>query len=208
MARASGMDLVEVAPNATPPVCRIVNYGKYRYEQAKKEKESRKHQHAGRVKEIQLTASIHPHDLQVKLGHAADFLCEDMKVKVSLRFRGREMAHQEIGREVVARFLTELTPYGVAAEHPRLIGRGLNVIITPLPRNRRAKNPRTPTESAGLSEATPDEEPQPRQAPPPNRPSDGALPRGSSIEAGVASDGFVNNPFAQLDEQAQDRQTA
>src|SRR5213076_394474 len=97
LARAQGVDLVEIAPNATPPVCRLVDFGKFRYEQSKKEKESKKHQHANRVKEIQLSANIDPHDFATKLTHAIDFLCEEMKVKVTLRFRGREMAHQEFG---------------------------------------------------------------------------------------------------------------
>ena len=93
LARAKGVDLVEIAPNAVPPVCRLVDFGKFRYEQSKKDKESRKHQHANKVKEIQLSPKIDPHDLGVKLTHAIDFLCEDMKVKVVLKFRGREMAH-------------------------------------------------------------------------------------------------------------------
>ena len=80
LARANGVDLVEIAPNATPPVCRLVDYGKFRYEQAKREKESRKHQHANKVKEVQLSPKIDPHDLGVKLEHAIGFLCEDMKV--------------------------------------------------------------------------------------------------------------------------------
>ncbi|MGH7967133.1 MAG: translation initiation factor IF-3, partial [Limisphaerales bacterium] len=91
MARSQGVDLVEIAPNANPPVCRVVDYGKYRYEQAKRDKESKKHQHANKVKEVQLSPKIDPHDLGVKVGHAIDFLCEDMKVKVTLKFRGREM---------------------------------------------------------------------------------------------------------------------
>ena len=90
-ARARGVDLVEVAPNANPPVCRLVDFGKYKYEQEKRNKENRKHQHANKVKEIQLSVKIDPHDFQTKLGHAIDFLCEEMKVKASLRFRGREM---------------------------------------------------------------------------------------------------------------------
>src|SRR5688572_31370336 len=97
MARQRGVDLVEIAAAATPPVCRLVDYGKFRYEQAKKEKESKKHQHANKVKEVQLSANIDPHDFSVKLSHAIEFLCEEMKVKVTLRFRGREMAHQEFG---------------------------------------------------------------------------------------------------------------
>jgi len=142
MARTHGVDLVEVAPNAKPPVCRLVDFGKFRYEQSKKEKESKKHQHANRVKEIQLRPTIDPHDLSVKLSHAIDFLCEEMKVKVTLRFRGREMVHKEVGFQVVERFLAEIAPFGHPDSPPKLVGRGLNVMMSPLPRNKRAKNPR------------------------------------------------------------------
>lgn len=141
MARANGVDLVEVAPNATPPVCRLVDFGKYRYEQAKREKESKKHQHANKVKEVQLSPKIDPHDLGVKVGHAIDFLCEDMKVKITLKFRGREMAHTEYGFQVVQKFLSDIAPYGHPDAQPKLIGRGINVMISPLPRNKRAKHP-------------------------------------------------------------------
>ena len=112
LARAQGVDLVEIAPNATPPVCRLVDYGKYRYEQSKKEKEAKKHHHANKVKEVQLSPTIDPHDFGVKLTHAIDFLCDEMKVKLSLRFRGREMAHQEIGFQVVKKFIQALILYG------------------------------------------------------------------------------------------------
>src|SRR3954466_12446466 len=105
MARQNGVDLVEISPNAVPPVCRLVDYGKFRYEQSKKDKEAKKHQHANKVKEIQLSPSIDPHDFGVKLNHAIDFLCEEMKVKVTLRFRGREMAHKEFGFQQVEKFI-------------------------------------------------------------------------------------------------------
>lgn len=141
LARQSGMDLVEIAASADPPVCRIVDYGKFKYQEAKKEKDSKKHQHANKVKEIQLRPGIDPHDFQTKLGHAVDFLCEDMKVKVNLRFRGREMAHTEIGFNVVKRFVEELATFGHPDFEPKLVGRGINLMISPLPRNKRAKNP-------------------------------------------------------------------
>jgi translation initiation factor IF-3 len=141
MARQQGVDLVEIAPNANPPVCRLVDYGKYRYEQAKRDKEAKKHQHANRVKEIQLSPGIDSHDFSVKLSHAIDFLCEDMKVKVTLRFRGREMAHQEFGFQVVQKLIKEVTPFGHPDAPPKLIGRGINVMLSPLPRNKRARNP-------------------------------------------------------------------
>jgi len=141
-ARQHGVDLVEIAATANPPVCRLVDFGKYRYEQAKKEKESKKHQHASTVKEVQLSPRIDPHDLGIKVTHAIDFLCEDMKVKVALKFRGREMAHTEVGFAVIKKFLEEIAPFGHEDFPPKLIGRGINVMISPLPRNKRAKNPR------------------------------------------------------------------
>jgi translation initiation factor IF-3 len=159
MARSAGVDLVEIAPNATPPVCRLVDYGKYRYELAKRDKEAKKHQHANRVKEIQLTATIDPHDFGVKVSHAIDFLCDDMKVKASLRFRGREMAHQEFGFKVVQNFIQELAPYGHPDAQPRLVGRGLNVMLSPLPRNKRAPNPNAKPDAAP-PEDEPEDEPE------------------------------------------------
>ena len=141
MARANGVDLVEIAPNATPPVCRLVDFGKFRYEQAKKDKESKKHQHANKVKEIQLSPKIDPHDLGVKLSHAIDFLCEEMKVKIVLKFRGREMAHTEFGFQLIKKFLEDITPYGHPDAPPKMLGRAINVMLSPLPRNKRAKNP-------------------------------------------------------------------
>ena len=152
MARQHGVDLVEIAPNATPPVCRLVDYGKFRYEQAKKDKEGKKHQHANKVKEIQLSPSIDPHDLGVKLSHAIDFMCEDMKVKLTLRFRGREMMHKEFGFQVINNFIKDVAPYGHPDAPPKLIGKGVNVMLSPLPRNKRAKNPRQEGQNAAHAE--------------------------------------------------------
>ena len=192
-ARANGVDLVEIAPTATPPVCRLVDYGKFRYEQAKREKESRKHQHATKVKEVQLSPKIDPHDLSVKLQHAIGFLSEDMKVKVVLKFRGREMAHTEFGFQVVQKFLTEIAPYGHPDFEPKLIGRGINVMITPLPRNKRAKPPEAVEVGSTLSVPQPQAEPpQPAVPVPIQRP-----PRPQPQE--VKSDGFVNHPFAEVE---------
>ena len=142
MARVNGVDLVEIAATANPPVCRLVDFGKFRYEPAKKEKESRKHQHANKVKEIQLSAQIDPHDFGVKLSHAIDFLCEEMKVKATLRFRGREMAHKEFGYQQIEKFTREVAPYGHPDSSAKLVGKGITVMFSPLPRNKRAKNPR------------------------------------------------------------------
>jgi len=129
LARAQGVDLVEVNPNAVPPVCRLVDFGKFRYEQAKREKESRKHQHANKVKEIQLSPNIDPHDFAVKQQHAVDFLCEDMKVKVTLRFRGREMAHQEVAYKVMNKVKQVLDPVGKVESDPSFEGRQMIMIL-------------------------------------------------------------------------------
>jgi translation initiation factor IF-3 len=158
LARIKGVDLVEIAPNATPPVCRLVDFGKYRYELAKQEKEARKHQHANKVKEVQLSPNIDPHDFGVKLQHAINFLCEDMKVKVTLRFRGREMAHKEFGFQQVEKFITSLTNFGHPDAAPKLIGKGINVMLSPLPRAKRAKNPRQAERDAFLAAGGADEE--------------------------------------------------
>jgi len=143
LAMSKGLDLVEIAPNATPSVCRIVDYGKFMYEEAKKNKDSQSHQSASRMKEIQLSPTIDPHDFAIKLDHAIGFLCEDMKVRVKLRFRGRQKAHTEFGFAVVNRFVKEAAAWGQADSPPKMLGdRDLNVVLSPLPRNKRAKNPR------------------------------------------------------------------
>lgn len=151
LARSKGVDLVEIAPNATPPVCRLVDFGKYRYEQAKQEKEARKHQHANKVKEVQLSPNIDPHDFAVKLQHAVNFLCEDMKVKITLRFRGREMAHKEFGFQQVEKFIASLILFGHPDAPAKLIGKGINVMLSPLPRAKRAKNPHQAERDAELA---------------------------------------------------------
>ena len=192
MARNNGVDLVEIAPNATPPVCRLVDFGKYRYEQAKREKESKKHQHANKVKEVQLSPKIDPHDLGVKVGHAIDFLCEDMKVKITLKFRGRENAHTEFGFQVIEKFLNEITPYGHPDFEPKLAGRAINVMISPLPRAKRAKHPGH-LEGAAAAPTPSRPEPNHREhsAVPVERPAKSAESRPTG--------GFSNNPFAQLE---------
>jgi len=148
-ARLRGVDLVEVASNANPPVCRLVDYGRYRYEQSKKEKENKKHQHINKIKEVQLRPGIDPHDFKVKLDHAVDFLCHEMKVKVTLRFRGRENAHHEIGYQVVKKFVEQVTPFASVDAPPKLVGRSINVMISPLPKSKRAPNPREGKEPLG-----------------------------------------------------------
>jgi translation initiation factor IF-3 len=143
LAQSKGLDLIEIAATATPPVCRIVDYGKFLYEEAKRNKESQGSHSASKMKELQISPAIDPHDLGVKLNHAIQFLCDDMKVRVKLRFRGRQKAHKEIGFEVVNQFVKDLAPYGQADSPPKMLGdRDLNVLLSPLPRDKRAKNPR------------------------------------------------------------------
>jgi translation initiation factor IF-3 len=143
LAQGRGLDLVEIAATATPPVCRIVNYGKFLYEEAKRNKDSRAPQAASRMKELQLSPAIDPHDLAVKRNQAIQFLCDDHKVRIKLRFKGRQKAHKEVGFEVVNRFVTEVAAFGHADSPPKMLGdRDLNVLLTPLPRDKRAKNPR------------------------------------------------------------------
>jgi translation initiation factor IF-3 len=142
LAQRKGMDLIEIAPTAVPPVCRIMEYGKFQYEESKKKKESQARQPANQMKELQLSANIDPHDFGVKLNHAIGFLCDDMKVRIKLRFRGRQRAHKEFGFEVVNKFVLEAAAYGKADSPPKMLGdRDLNVIISPLPRDKRAKRP-------------------------------------------------------------------
>lgn len=140
LAQSKGLDLIEIAASATPPVCRIVDYGKFRYEQAKKDKDSRRPS-ADKMKEIQLSAVIDPHDAATKLNHAIEFLCEDMKVRLKLRFKGRQKAHKEFGFQVINKFVTDLAPYAQADSPPKMVGdRDLNVVLTPLPREKRVRN--------------------------------------------------------------------
>jgi len=200
LARANNVDLVEVAPNATPPVCRVIDYGRYRYEQSKREKESRKHQQTGRVKEVQLSASIDSHDFKVKVSHAVDFLCEELRVMVSLRFRGREMAHQDIGRQVVDRFVTELAQFGTPIAPPRLEGRGLRVMLTPLPRHKRAPHPRPSAESAATG-AVPPLAAETEAKPGSSEEGHDGPPNVDSPSSPGGPGGFVNNPFAALNDQ-------
>ncbi len=186
LARAANVDLVEVAPQANPPVCRLVEYGRFEYEKAKKDKERKKHQN--KVKEVQLSPRIDAHDFRIKVDHAIEFLCEDMKVKASLRFRGREMAHQEFGFQVVQKFIAELAPFGVPDFKPKLVGRSVNVMFTPLPKNKRAKNPKEEEGSEEDEDQHKSDEHGPLVSinPPPNP------------QAQAKPEGFSNNPFNRL----------
>ena len=127
-----GLDLILISPNAQPPVCRIADYGRYRYEQEKREKEAKKKQNIIEVKEVQLSCRIETHDFETKVKHAMRFLGEGNKVKVVLRFRGREMSHQEIGKEILERFREAVKESGTVDKTPNLEGRLMTMIVNPI----------------------------------------------------------------------------
>ena len=131
IAEDQGLDLVEVAPNGRPPVCRIMNYGKYRYELARKEKEAKKKQKVFQLKEVKLRPNIEAHDFNVKLKNAQRFLNDGNKVKVTIMFRGREMTHPELGEEVLERFAKELGDLIIREKPPKLEGRNLTMVVGP-----------------------------------------------------------------------------
>ncbi|KXU35693.1 translation initiation factor IF-3 [Cephaloticoccus capnophilus] len=130
-----GLELVEVAPAARPPVCRIMDFGKYVYEESKKTSHAKVT--ASKIKEIELTPRIEQHDFETKIRHAEEFLSHGSKVKLRLKFRGREMARTELGFDVIRRAIADLEGMGHPDSEPRLIGRNINMMITPLPENKR-----------------------------------------------------------------------
>ena len=123
------LDLVEVAPNGRPPVCRIMNYGKYRYEQQKREKEAKKKQKILMLKEVKLRPNIEDHDFYVKMKAAQRFLGEGSKVKVTIMFRGREMSHPELGEKLLMRFADELKDVAHVEKEPKVEGRNMTMVI-------------------------------------------------------------------------------
>ena len=127
-----GLDLVLISPNAQPPVCRIVDYGRYRYEQEKREKEAKKKQQTVEVKEVQLSCRIDTHDFETKAKHAKKFLESGNKVRVVMRFRGREMAHTELGNEVLKRIEESIKEYGVVEKQPVMEGRFMYMMVAPI----------------------------------------------------------------------------
>lgn len=133
-AESRSLDLVEVAPKATPPVCRIMDYGKYRYEQKRRARESRKHQHTVSVKEIKYRPKIDKHDFEFKTNHVREFLSEGNKVRITIMFRGREVAHQEFGREIIKRVIEATTDLCVGdhdVSQVKMEGRNMSMVLTP-----------------------------------------------------------------------------
>jgi len=149
-AREVGLDLVEVSPNADPPVCRILDYGKYIYDLNKKEKEARKKQHVMDVKEVKLGPNIDDHDFQTKLRQAEKFLSRGDKLKLSMMFRGREMAHVDLGKKVLARFIFDLEDYGEVEKNNGLEGNTITILLMPHKGGKRSsgESPAAPQQQA------------------------------------------------------------
>jgi translation initiation factor IF-3 len=131
MAADAGFDLVEIAPNADPPVCKMLDFGKYKYEEQKKKNEARKKQKVIEVKEIKLRPSIDDHDYDVKMRSMRNFIGEGDKVKVTMRFRGRELAHQELGMNVLMRVKEDLDEIAKVEQFPRMEGRQMTMVVSP-----------------------------------------------------------------------------
>ena len=131
LAQEQGYDLVEVAPKASPPVCRIMDYGKYKYEQSKRAKEAKKHQHTILVKEMKFRPKTEDHDYQFKLKHIRKFLADGNKAKITVRFRGREMAHTELGRKILERLAQDTQDMASVEQQPKMEGRNMILVLGP-----------------------------------------------------------------------------
>jgi translation initiation factor IF-3 len=131
LAEQRQLDLVKIAPTARPPVCKLMDYGKFRFEQSKKEREIRKNQKVITIKEVRLSATIEDHDVDVKFKNAVKFLQDGDKVKVSIRFRGRQITHSEIGLQVMQEFAEKIKEYGIVERRPLTEGRTMTMMLTP-----------------------------------------------------------------------------
>ena len=131
IADEQGLDLVKISPQATPPVCKLMDYGKFRFEQSKREKEARKNQHVVEIKEVRMSPGIDVGDFNTKLKNAQKFVADGNRVKVSVRFRGREMAHTEIGRELLVRFAEAIAETATLDKEPKMEGRSMFLTLAP-----------------------------------------------------------------------------
>lgn len=152
MARARGLDLVEVAGNVRPPVCRILDYGKYKYEQNRKARQARKRQHQTQVKEVKMRPKIDSHDYNFKLEHAREFLGERDKVKLTIMFRGREMAHPEMGMRIIERVINDLADIAQVETPARSEGRTMTAVLAPRPTRAASKAKGSPAAKAASPE--------------------------------------------------------
>ncbi len=142
LAEGRGMDLVEVAPTANPPVCKIMDYGKYKYQQHKRSQESKKHQKVIHIKEIKLRPKTEEHDFQFKREHVRKFLLEGNKVKITVVFRGREMSHFEIGEDLLIRMAKEVAEEGAVEQSPKKEGRNMTLLLTAKNHSQKKEKPK------------------------------------------------------------------
>jgi translation initiation factor IF-3 len=167
IAEERGLDLMEVAPNAVPPVCRIVDYGKFRYEQTKKDREARKNQKQAELKEVRLKPKTDDHDLEVKAKQARKFLLAGDKVKFTVRFRGREIFHPDIGREMLEQMAEDLRDVATVEQRPLMEGRALSLMLAPSAKlaasakSKPPREPKPPAESPEQGAAAPSQEQAP-----------------------------------------------
>ena len=131
IADEQGLDLVKISPQATPPVCKLMDYGKFRFEQGKREKEAKKNQHVVEIKEIRMSPGIDIGDFNTKLKNAQKFLADGNRVKVSVRFRGREMAHTDIGKDLLVRFAEQCAEVATLDKEPKMEGRSMSIFLSP-----------------------------------------------------------------------------
>jgi translation initiation factor IF-3 len=155
-AQGLGLDLVEVAPNANPPVCKIIDFGKYRYDLSKQDKDRKST--GSKLKEIKFRVNIDPHDYMIKVRHAEEFLDKGNKVKVHLQFRGRELSHKELGFQLMQRLKEDLSSMGQAEMEPKLMGKSIGMTISPLPASKRKRRFAPPTEEMPPDEPDDSEE--------------------------------------------------
>ena len=169
LAEQQGLDLVKIVPTAQPPVCKLMDYDKHRYEQSKRERELRKNQRIVTLKEVQLSATIEENDVQTKFKNAVKFLEDGDKVKVSIRFRGRQIAHSDIGLQIMQDFAARIEEYGTVERRPLLEGRHMIMILAPkaekksfAEKNQQRKEKKAASEAAQAEEAAVKREPKPQ----------------------------------------------
>ena len=170
MAEEKGLDLVEVASSAKPPVCRIMDYGKFKYQQSKREQKAKKKQHVTHLKEVKLRPKIDEHDYQFKLRNAIRFLESRDKVKVTILFRGREMAHREIGRKILDRFVADVGEKAALEVPPKMEGRTMSLVLSPKARPKTGEPKREPKQEP---KREPKQEPKKEQERTPEKPGVG-----------------------------------
>lgn len=158
MADEQGLDLVEIVPGASPPVCKVINFGKFRYDQSKREKESKKAQHQIKVKEIKLKPNIDVHDLETKTRHAHEFLVAGNKVKITCAFRGREAMHPEKGEKIVLQMCHELEGVSTIESPPKMMGRLLLVVLAPGGKKKKETTTTTKPSSGTIAPSEPQKE--------------------------------------------------